>query len=201
MTTSADIALLLRIKYSFGLDLQKLLTEFSNKDLTSQEVIDALEEKLMSCNEYLATSYLTSVIVKFKLHNLLRSRRDQIIRDARSLARIFVAGLGDDQVEEILCDKLYGIYKDNTSLLRRSIVEAMRAHGTPRCLPTLEAIQYDLDPMLKTKSLVSKAIQSSEAPDFQDYAYSVDTGSLQDFMQAVKEALAAIGNRPPGTKA
>jgi len=196
MPTSADIELLIRIRFSTGLSLQKLLTEFSNKELTSQQVIAALEEKLISCNEYLATSYLTSVIVRFNLRRLLACRREQILRDVHSMARIHAAGMGDEQIEEILCTKLCEIYSNNASLIREPVVRALGAHGTARCLQTLVDIQYDLEPLLKTKSVVAKAIQSTEAIDFQDYAYSVDANSLQDFMRAVKEAVAAIGKRP-----
>jgi HEAT repeat protein len=178
-------SLLMKIRYRTGLELSEAIDQAISADCDSNRLVIAIMNRLAS-DAVILPKTLCNAILKSRSAELFDAIFPRLANDHWSLLSLYRGHFKKEQLEEILCDRLYQIAANDSEPLRRAIVEAMAEVGSASTLPTLMAIAHDLEPSAKVGAAFGAALGPMEG---------LEASSRHSFHQTVVHAIKEIEAR------
>lgn len=104
--------------------------------------------------------------------------------DDWELSRLLEGGFYREDIEELLCKKLYKVFRKNDDPLRSTIVSALRTQGKEKALDMLEIVKHELAPPNNQKKIEHRNI-----------LHEMELQSYKSFLKSVEEAIQVISSR------
>jgi hypothetical protein len=199
--TQSQNAAIVRLTYAKTSEFNDVLNELLDEEEVLEQVVDIVEKKIDQ-GYYVINDSLAKLIISTGRQSLFTKVRNQIFSDTWALLKLYVNRYQDGEIEQRLCETLYGVASSDDDPWRRCIAEAMRDVGSELVLPVLEAIRFDLQPTVQAKQVFADAISrpSDEFPqDFRSKLRralpQIEASSRAEFVQLVSLAIDAIKER------
>lgn len=161
------------------------------------ELVQALKVRL-SGGAVTDSSTAGKLIVRTRSRDLYQvpSVRACVLDNVDVLIKLLKNGIPDLDIEKQLCERLISEFEKSNPVLRSSILEALRDHGSIRCLDTLELIEYSFHGKYKTAKLLSASTGNSVQPALpEEFISQIERKADTHVGALVKEAIVKIRER------
>lgn len=179
-------------------DTQCLIADLTESDGNFESLSKIIENHILSNKYEITDIVLTPFAIKYQLSDLAQYIKEKKFPNYFYIAQLYRANLLSKDVENLLANELYKIYKDNSSFTRREIIESFQERGTAKLLPLLEVIQFELEPYFKSQKVIVDSFKNipKEDVDGELVFKLMIFGSLKGFYDDLIVAINLIRQRP-----
>ncbi len=186
----------LQIKHSKRIDLNDVLKEIISygefpKELETEVI------KLLKNGDYIISDILCDIIILTKSEELYNLGVERKILSDWDYIKLFGSGFKVEEIEEMLEELLFKIYKENDNYRRSLIVDNMGEVGGERSLNLINVILDELTTTLPVEKIKFSASynEEEEKNDIVSLLQGLELKSLSEIVEKLKIAKQKIESR------